>query len=611
MMVQPGSAYVFVRSGGVWTQQQKLEAPDAQAGDSFGKGVSISGETLVVGALGALASYVFVRSAGHWNLQQKLEASDPGLFDGFGYSVAISGETVVVGSPFDHGTAGASQGSAYVFVRSGGVWTQQQKLEASDAAEGDRFGDSVAISGETLVVGAILSGDQGSAYVFVRTGGVWTQQQKLEASDGEEVDGFGGSVAINGETVVVGASLLGEAAYLFVRSGGVWTQLQKLEASDATPGDLFGASVAISGEIVVVGAPGDPQGNDAGAAYVFVPGIDLGLTKSGAPDPVGAGNNVSFTLNVTNIVPGTATNVQITDNLPAGTTFVSCAASAGGVCGGAGNNRTITFPSLAQDEVASVTLVAKVNCNVVNGALINNIAAVTAEQPELVPANNTAQDSFLVSNPFPQITCPADIDVFSDPGQAFATLNPGTATATDAGGCPVVIVGTRSDGQPLNATYPAGITLITWKATDAANQMATCVQTIKVRTTADVRVVIDPLINPIKVGKFLTYRVEIINHGPSPAIGVRLTDTIDSKEIFVGIVAGPGVGGCSYNPATRVASCEMGTINQSAAKYALITVKLQFTGWTANSASASVDPGLTLDPNLSNNTFTKNANVLP
>ena len=92
----------------------------------------------------------------------------------------------------------------------------------------------------------------------------------------------------------------------------------------------------------------------------------------------------------------------------------------------------------------------------------------------------------------------------------------------------------RSDGQPLNATYPAGITLITWKATDVANQIATCIQTIKVRTTADVRVVIDPLINPIKVGKFLTYRVEITNHGPSPAIGVRLTDTIDEKSFLWG-----------------------------------------------------------------------------
>ncbi len=103
-----------------------------------------------------------------------------------------------------------NQGSAYVFVRSGGVWSQQQKLVASDAAAFDQFGTSVAISGETVVVGATVDDgtagiDQGSAYVFVRSGGVWSQQQKLEASDAAAVDLFGFSVAISGETVVVGA----------------------------------------------------------------------------------------------------------------------------------------------------------------------------------------------------------------------------------------------------------------------------------------------------------------------------------------------------------------------------------------------------------------------
>ena len=167
-------------------------------------------------------------------------------------SVAISGDTVVIGALFDDGAAGFEQGSAYVFVRSGGVWSQQQKLEASDAAAGDVFGISVAISGDTVVVGAWLDDgaagvDQGSAYVFVRSGGVWSQQQKLEASDAGAGDGFGLSVAISGDTVVISAVFDdGPAgadqgsAYVFVRSGGVWSQQQKLEASDAGAGDLFG-----------------------------------------------------------------------------------------------------------------------------------------------------------------------------------------------------------------------------------------------------------------------------------------------------------------------------------------------------------------------------------
>ena len=142
--------------------------------------------------------------------QQKLEASDAAAHDYFGFSVAISGETVVVGAPDGDGAAGINQGSAYVFVRSGGVWSQQQKLLASDAAARDFFGDSVAISGETIVVGAPFDDgaagiDQGSAYVFVRSGGVWSQQQKLGLGRGGS-DFFGESVAISGETVVVGAA---------------------------------------------------------------------------------------------------------------------------------------------------------------------------------------------------------------------------------------------------------------------------------------------------------------------------------------------------------------------------------------------------------------------
>ena len=170
------------------------------------------------------SAYVFVRSGGVWSQQQKLEASDAATFDFFGFSVAISGETVVVGARSDERAAGRNQGSAYVFVRSGGVWSQQQKLEASDAAAGDVFGSSVAISGETVVVGAVLDDgaagrDQGSAYVFVRSGGVWSQQQKLEASDAAAVDFFGRSVAISGETVVVGASGHSGAAGVLARLG--------------------------------------------------------------------------------------------------------------------------------------------------------------------------------------------------------------------------------------------------------------------------------------------------------------------------------------------------------------------------------------------------------
>jgi FG-GAP repeat protein len=288
-----GSAYVFVRSGGVWSQQQKLVASDPASEDRFGDSVAISGETIVIGARldngtgggDQGSAYVFVRSGGVWSQQQKLEASDPAAADVFGQSVAISSETVVVGAPSHDGSGGGDQGSAYVFVRSAGVWSQQQELEASDGAGSDNFGFSVAISGETVVVGArsddgAAGPGQGSAYIFVRSGGVWSQQQKIEASDAASIDQFGSSVAVSGETAVVGApnddgvaGLDQGSAYVFVRSGGVWSQQQKLEASDAGAGDRFGTSVAINGNTIVVGADSDDGagGLDQGSAYVFAP----------------------------------------------------------------------------------------------------------------------------------------------------------------------------------------------------------------------------------------------------------------------------------------------------------------------------------------------------
>jgi hypothetical protein len=280
--VGSGAAYVFVRSGGVWNQQQKLEPSDAAAGDLFGFSVAISGETIVVGAghftgvqdANPGFAYVFVRNNGVWSQQQKLAASDGTGGERFGRSVAVSGETVVVGAPGDNAGLGAFQGSAYVFVRNSGGWNEQQKLLASDAAESDEFGSSVTISGETVVIGAPDDDGgagfrQGSAYVFVRSSGVWSQQQKLLASDAAAGHVFGGSVAISGETVVIGRR---SSAYVFVRSSGVWSQQQQLLPPGPAANSNFGASVAISGETVVVGADFDdgPTAQDQGSAYVFV-----------------------------------------------------------------------------------------------------------------------------------------------------------------------------------------------------------------------------------------------------------------------------------------------------------------------------------------------------
>src|SRR5205085_941741 len=168
-----------------------------------------------------------------------LTASDGAADDLFGDSVALSGDAALVGAVFDAIGANSNQGSAYVFVRSGTTWTQQQKLTASDGATNDQFGRSVALSGNTALVGADGgNANQGSAYVFVRSGTIWMQQQKLIASDGAVGDFFGVSVALSGETVFVaassddiGANASQGSAYVFVRTGTAWTQQQKLTAS--------------------------------------------------------------------------------------------------------------------------------------------------------------------------------------------------------------------------------------------------------------------------------------------------------------------------------------------------------------------------------------------
>ena len=293
-----GAAYVFMRSGEVWTEQVKLTASDGASQDRFGKTVTISGDTVVVGsphdddnAPGSGSAYVFVRDGGVWTQQQKLTASDAETNDNFANSLAISGDTLVVGAHWED-SLGWDSGAVYVFVRSDGVWTEQQKLTASDGGEGsggNRFGSSIAIDGDTVVVGSrgndALGSDSGAAYVFERSDGVWTEQQKLTASDGEGDDWFSSGLGISGDTIVVGAmwednwDFNSGAAYVFERSDGVWTEQQKLTASNTGENQThyhFGLSVTLHGNILSLGVPGYDYpgmfGSTAGigAVYVFV-----------------------------------------------------------------------------------------------------------------------------------------------------------------------------------------------------------------------------------------------------------------------------------------------------------------------------------------------------
>ncbi|CAN5212122.1 hypothetical protein BH10ACI1_BH10ACI1_23230 [soil metagenome] len=262
-----GAAYVFVLDGINWSQQARLIANDGSADNYFGQSVSISGDTVVVGAYGNAgtkgAAYVFVRSNANWSPQEKLVASDGVAGDVFGNSVSISGETVIVGANGDDIGANTNQGSAYVYVRSGGVWSFQKKLTVMFGTANSQFGNSLSLTGGTVIIGAYTetvggNTEQGAAYVFTRSGTTWTQQVRLTASDGSANDNFGNSVdlslTVSGAIAVVGAdndNIAGNAAqgsvYVFNRSqAGTWTQTQKLINVDGFPDHRFGSSVAIT-----------------------------------------------------------------------------------------------------------------------------------------------------------------------------------------------------------------------------------------------------------------------------------------------------------------------------------------------------------------------------
>ena len=274
-----GSAYIFVRGGEIWTEQAKLTASDAAAEDEFGYSVSISGDYAIVGAYAhddaganSGSAYIFVRVGQSWTEQARLTDGDGEGDDQFGWSVSMSGNYAIVGANWDN-DAGHNSGSAYIFVRDGQSWTEQAKLTASDATIGDQFGTSVSISSNYAIVGSANDDDvgflAGSAYIFVRDGQSWTEEAKLTAGDAAQGDIFGWSVSMSGDYAIVGGT--SQRAYIFIRDGQSWTEQARLTAGDAAGDDQFGESVSISGNYAIVGDEGaDDRGFNAGAAYIFV-----------------------------------------------------------------------------------------------------------------------------------------------------------------------------------------------------------------------------------------------------------------------------------------------------------------------------------------------------
>jgi hypothetical protein len=267
-----------------FVKKATLSAAGGATGDSAGVSVGISGDTIVVGAdkvvtgPGATGSaYVFVKPAGGWatsTAPAKLTASDKAADDAFGSSVAISGSTIVVAAVTDDIGPAADRGSAYVFTKPAGGWatgTQTAKLTASDGAAGDKFGSSVAVDGDTVVVGAYYDATgsttaHGSGYVFVKPAGAWvntTQTAKLTASDEATNWQVGRSAGISGNTIALGAhgatvgsTIHAGALYVYVKPVGGWanaTEVARLTSATPLENAFNGWSIGISGDTVVGG----------------------------------------------------------------------------------------------------------------------------------------------------------------------------------------------------------------------------------------------------------------------------------------------------------------------------------------------------------------------
>jgi uncharacterized repeat protein (TIGR01451 family) len=354
-----GYAYVYVRQGIAWSEQQRLEAPDAVQYDFFGTRVAISGDTIAVAATrrdsgaveGAGAVYVFERAGGIWTYRATIEPLEPTFFGGFGISLALAGDTIAVGSA--DATVGGERGRGRVdvFMRSGGTWVFSQTLTANDGAANDFFGGGLAMQGDTLVIGASgrdgASANTGAAYVFTRSLGAWNQGPRFGAVDGTGNDAFGAILRLSGNTLAVGVpndgsvymfersgatfvqqqklvpsgptvmafgsdlgfdgtlvaayarnDLFAGVAHTFVRDGLAWVEGPRLTAPDASIGDGL-ETLAVSGDTIVAGKPRDDQPGEpnSGAAYVFrVQRSDVSVTLTNDQATTVPGTPVTYTL---------------------------------------------------------------------------------------------------------------------------------------------------------------------------------------------------------------------------------------------------------------------------------------------------------------------------
>ncbi|MGD9420460.1 MAG: hypothetical protein Q7R22_016100 [Verrucomicrobiota bacterium JB025] len=324
-----GAAFIYELEGPEWVLGQRLTMGNRRAGAGLGSSIAMQGDTLAVGARSepnpsgssAGAVYVFARSSGMWQLQSRLASDSTVASPYFALRLALDGDTLAVSSTSDAhtadtGTETSNVGSVSVFTRDGDVWSRQQKLYAEDFASSDGFGTGLALQGDHLLVGSPNDSDGsgsgqssiGSVYWFERSGDAWTQQSKIRSGVTRDSQRFGCSIAIDGDTAIIGAHTLISSnyyagrAFVFTHDGSAWNKQATLNSP--TPGAWihFGGSVAISGDTVLVASTGtdmdgvsDPFGTKGGIGRAHV------FTRSGtkwshqaAFDPDGGDQSTAF-----------------------------------------------------------------------------------------------------------------------------------------------------------------------------------------------------------------------------------------------------------------------------------------------------------------------------
>lgn len=461
-----GAAYVFVRSGESWTEEVILRPSDAASGDWFGGDVAISGDTIVVGAYRENQAFVFTRNGQTWTEQQILTGSNTESGDSFGRDVTIDGDTIVVGAFFEGSDAAGidgpqdnnnrvASGAAYVFTRNAGTWSQQAYLKASDPVTDDLFGGTLSLSGNTLAVGVYHKNqERGAAYIFVRDGSIWSQQDYLEASNMGFQDDFGAALSLSGDLLVVGAAREdGEgdtiasdagAVYAFRRDGVTWSEIAYLKASNFEPSDWFGRGVGISGKTMVAGAffedssesggEADNSTENAGAAYIF--NIGSQVVDPGA-----------------DITPPVVTPPADIANVEATGLFTPVAIGEASVTDDSGES-LIATPGFA-------------------GPFRLGITSITWSATDSAGNTGTARQFIsVVDTTNPVVVAPADI-VMSANGP-LSTVVLGTAVVSDNAGPVESLVNDAPD------FFPVGTTVVTWTATDSTGNSDSDTQSVTV-----------------------------------------------------------------------------------------------------------------------------------